>query len=91
MDRRSEESESEQRIPPGPPLEGHPVIHESAAFFALLVMFQAEIVMKMREVISESLDKNCQIRRVNKVIQAHVSNNLPAEKDHVVWLLQGNP
>ena len=27
----SEESDSEQRTPPGPPLVGHPAIHESAA------------------------------------------------------------
>ena len=48
----SEESESEQRIPQGPLLDGHPVVHESGVLCALET-FQAEMVKKMHEVISE--------------------------------------
>ena len=48
----SEESGSEQRIPPGPPLEGHLVIHQSAVPCAPPEMFHAGIIKTMDEAIS---------------------------------------
>ena len=47
-----------------PPLEGHPAIHESAVLGAPPGMFQAGIVKKMHEVISEVPVRKCGIRRL---------------------------
>ena len=87
----SEEGGSERIISSGPPLEGHPVIHESAVPCASLEMFHAVILTRVREVISESLVKNRGIRRLDNVIQAFESKNLQAEEDCVLWLAQGSP
>ena len=84
----SEESESKKR---SALVEGHPVIHKSAVLGAPPEMFQAGIVKNRHEVVLESPVKNCGIRRLDRVIQALESKNLPVEKDHVLWLLQGTP
>ena len=67
----------------GPPLEGHPVIYESAVPCAPSGMFQAVIVKRMQKVISLSLVKNCGTRRSDKGMWVPESENVPTEKDRV--------
>ena len=87
----SEESNSEQRIPPGPSLEGHPATHENAVPCAPPEMRHAGVIKRMHEVISLTLVKNRGIRRSDMVMGALDSENLPAEKDRALRLLQGSP
>ena len=56
-------------IPPGPLLEE---------------MFQKRTVKEMHEVISKLLVGNCGIERLDKLIQALESKNVPAEEDNVL-------
>ena len=80
-----------KEIPPGPPLEGHLVTHESGILGALPGMFQAWIVKRIHDVISWALVRNTGIRRLDKMLEeALESEKLPAEKDRAFWLVQGN-
>ena len=87
----SEQSDSELRNPPGPPLEGHPAAHKSAVPCAPPEMFHAGVGKRMDEVISGTLVKNCGIRGLDEVIKTLESKDLPAEKHRVLWLLHGSP
>ena len=75
----------------GPPWTGHPATHESAVAGAPPEIFQAEIVKKFHEMVTELSITERGVLGVHRVIRALDSKNLPAEKDQVRWFLQGTP
>ena len=73
------------RVKAAPVRKGPPYI--SAEVF----VFQAGIMKKMHELVSEFSITERRVLGVNRVIRASASKNLPTEKDHVHWFLQGGP
>ena len=71
------------RVKAAPIRKGPPYI--SAEVF----VFQAVIMKKMHELVSEFLITERGVIGVNGVIRASASKILPTEKDHVHWFLQG--
>ena len=65
---KCEEGGREERYPPGPPQELHPVIHESVTPGAPPDLFRAEIIKRMHELIPELLVTERGVLGVGKVI-----------------------
>ena len=79
-------------IPPGQSLIGHPVeMHESAVLGAPPEHVQAETVKDMHELGTEWLIKERGVLGLHRASEPWISKNVPAQKDQVLWLLQGSP